>query len=221
MDQAKNNRFERGLSFLQPPRLTRDEFKSMITQKGWRMADVACRWSIRPEHLSRVAADVERDAKWDDLARALPLLSPNDQTAVSIARRVLIPPTRHKRSSKTQSEIHEAPCEETQRPVVTEPFNWDREPDDDEEDFSASVDGFRYRNYLVRGSELVVIRAIEHFAAEQAVLVVMEIREGADSAGGVQEEYRCESPNGTSRWFEPDEIDDWLVSNGKTRHLYE
>lgn len=222
MDQAKNAKIFRGLLLLRPGKLSRDDFKQLIVQKGWRMADVACRWSIRPEHMSRIAADDDRDCKWDDLARALPTLSPNEQAAVKAARLVLAPPT--KRPRKTNA-VHEASPEMPQAiapPAATpKPFNWDHDDDDDDDDdfAGAYTDGYRWRRYLTRGAELVVDREIDNFAAYGAILVVIATREGVDSAGGAQEEYQCEAPSGAQRWFEPDEIDDCLVYNGKTRDI--
>ncbi|MNJ75303.1 hypothetical protein D3C77_723760 [compost metagenome] len=66
---------------------------------------------------------------------------------------------------------------------------------------------------------MVVDRAIENFAGDGVILVVIATRVGVDSAGGAQEEYQCEAPDGAQRWFEPEEIDDWLIFNGKVRDL--
>ncbi|TRO35433.1 hypothetical protein EQ845_12975 [Pseudomonas putida] len=104
--------------------------------------------------------------------------------------------------------------------TATKPFSWDHDDDDDDDDFTGvGIDGYRWKRYLTRGAELVVDREIDNFAAYGAILVVIAVREGVDTAGGAQEEYQCEAPSGAQRWFEPDEIDDCLVYNGKTRDI--
>lgn len=185
------------------------------------MADVACRWSIRPEHLSRIAADTDRDAKWDDLARALPPLSPNDRAAVTAARHVLAPAPKRNRKSSTEQPVKPDATIASACPPATNAFSWTHEdPEGEDDEFAgASTDGFRWKAYLGRGSELVVDRAIENFAGDGVILVVIATRVGVDSAGGAQEEYQCEAPDGAQRWFEPEEIDDWLIFNGKVRDL--
>jgi hypothetical protein len=221
VDQAKNAKISRGLLLLRPGKLPRDDFKQLIAQKGWRMADVACRWSIRPEHMSRIAADENRDFKWDDLARALPTLSPNEQAAVKAARLVLVPPAkRQRKTTHVQETSTETPQAVANSAAPTKPFSWEHDDDDDDDDFSVvGIDGYRWKRYLTRGAELVVDREIDNFAAYGAILVVIAVREGVDTTGGAQEEYQCEAPTGAQRWFEPDEIDDCLVYNGKTRDI--
>ena len=196
------------------------------------MADVACRWSIRPEHLSRIAADEDRDLKWDDLVRSLPTLTPFERACVTAARLFIVPPKPRQRKAQPTNEptmntggtpvssAVEGASRNTDNPAhfPAEPFKWEQGDDEDEE-FVSGVDGFRYRAYLSRGSELVVVQEIDGFAREHAILVVTATRVGVDSAGGAQEEYQCESAAGDQRWIEPDQIDDWLVSNGKIRDL--
>lgn len=186
------------------------------------MADVACRWSIRPEHLSRIAADEDRDLKWDDLVRSLPTLSGFERSCVTAARLSLIPPKPRRRKGQPIGEAVQSVDAEAAGAAVQPdaPFMWEHGDEEDEDDaFVAGVDGFRYRSYLSRGSELVVVQEIDGFAREHAILVVTATRVGVDPAGGAQEEYQCESETGDQRWFAPDQIDDWLVSNGKMRDL--
>lgn len=90
--------------------------------------------------------------------------------------------------------------------------------DEEDDAFVPGVDGFRYRSYLSRGSELVAVQEIDEAAREHAILVVTA-RVSVDPGGGAQEEYQCESATGDQRWFAPDQIDDWLVSSGKMRDL--
>lgn len=186
------------------------------------MADVACRWSIRPEHLSRIAADEDRDLKWDDLVRSLPTLSAFERSCVTAARLSLIPPKPRRRKGQPIGEaVQSVEAEAVGAAVQPDtPFKWEHGDEEDEDDaFVPGVDGLRYRSYLSRGSELVVVQEIDGFAREHAILVVTATRVGVDPAGGAQEEYQCESATGDQRWFAPDQIDDWLVSNGKMRDL--
>jgi hypothetical protein len=222
VDQAKLRKVEKGSPFLRPPTLSRAAFKALIDQRGWRMADVACRWSIRPEHLSRIAADEDRDLKWDDLVRSLPTLSAFERSCVTAARLSLIPPKPRRRKGQPIVEAVQSVDAEAAGTAVQPdpPFKWEHGDEEDEDDaFVPGVDGFRYRSYLSRGSELVIVKEIDGFAREHAILVVTATRVGVDSAGGAQEEYQCESATGDQRWIAPDQIDDWLVSNGKMRDL--
>ena len=220
MDQANIRQLERGLTWLRPPPLSPAAFKALIAERGWRMADVACRWGIRPEHLSRIAADEARETKWDDGVRALPPLSRREQTAVTAARRQLVPNPPRSRQVKTGDVSADAVApENAAADGPGRPFSWGAEDDEEDEAMAAEGDGFRYRGYVSRGDELVVIKAIDGFAREQAILLVIATRLGVDAAGGAQEQYQCESASGAQRWFTPEQIDDGLVSNGKTREL--
>lgn len=183
------------------------------------MADVACRWSIRPEYLSRIAADEDRDLKWDDLVRSLPTLSAFERSCVTAARLSLIPPKSRRRKGQPIGEAVQSVDAEAAGVAVQPdpPFKWEHGDEDDA--FVPGIDGFRYRGYLSRGSELVVVQEIDGFAHERAILVVTATQVGVDPAGGAQEEYQCESATGDERWFAPDQIDDCLVSNGKMRDL--
>lgn len=78
MDQV-----ETGRALLRPTRLTPVQFKALIRQRGWQMADAATRWAIQPATRSRVAADPEREIRWDDLVCALPALTGRAPAAVS------------------------------------------------------------------------------------------------------------------------------------------
>lgn len=84
-------RVAQGMALLRPARLTPADFKRLIRQRGWQMADAAARWAIQPETLSRVAADPEREIRWDDLVRALPTLTRRERAAATAARLQLYP----------------------------------------------------------------------------------------------------------------------------------
>ena len=202
-----------GFSLLCPPRLSPLAFKALIRQRGWRMADAAVRWAIRPETLSRVAADPHREVRWDDLARALPRLTRHERAAATAARLQLYPPQPRVRPAAS---VEAPPPVPPARPTPG-PFAWAEDEEEDFESFAPPGDGFRYRDYVGVQSELVVVSGIGSFAAEGTVLVVTDTRIGVDEDGAAQEEYRCESPHGTTLWLTPAQMDDWVVSTGKTR----
>ncbi|RRW40023.1 hypothetical protein EGJ52_22865 [Pseudomonas luteola] len=214
-----------GYSLLYPPRLSRLEFKALLAARGWRMADAAFRWGVRPETLSRVAADENRDVQWDDLVRSLPQLTRAERAAATRLRLQLAPP-RPRRVSAT-SAVSTARAE--QRSQISPPtdsglegqverFDDLLEPDDPRPSTTAS-DGFRYQAYLEPGSELVVMAALGSVAQEEDILVVLETRTGIHDTGAAQEEYLCETPSGTQLWLTPSQLDDHTVSNGRTRSL--
>jgi hypothetical protein len=62
-----------------------------------------------------------------------------------------------------------------------------------------------------------VVMDMGRFAPEGATLVVVDTRLGVHADGGAQEEYLCDSGQGTPLWLEPDQMDDWVVSTGKIR----
>lgn len=215
MKTCSVDQVESGMALLRPTRLTPAQFKAQIRLRGWQMADAAARWAIQPATLSRVAADPERETRWDDLVRALPSLTRRERAAATAARLKLYPP--RPRPAKT------APLEPDvvpPSPPAPPPFAW---TDEDEEDFSSyetSGNGFRYQGYVGIASELVVVMEIGSFAPEGATLVVIDTRLGMHPDAGAQEEYLCESAYGTTLWLEPDQMDDWVVSTGKTRQAF-
>jgi hypothetical protein len=205
---------ELGMALLRPARITPADFKALIRQRGWQMADAAARWAIQPETLSRVAADPERETRWDDLVRALLALTRRERAAATAARLQLYPP--RPRAAKALP-VAPASKEGPPSPPTLPPFAW---ADDEDEDFSSyetSGNGFRYQGYVGIASELVVVMEIGSFAPEGATLVVIDTRLGMHPDAGAQEEYLCESAYGTTLWLEPDQMDDWVVSTGKIR----
>jgi hypothetical protein len=205
VDQA-----EVGLQLLRPARLSTADFKGLIKTRGWRMADAAVRWDVRPETLSRVAANPQRDTRWDDLVRALPLLSRRERTAATAARLRLFPP--RVRPPVTAQDT--APAQLVRLPPL--PFDW-AEEEDELAPSGPAGNGYRYQEYVGLGSELVVVNEIGSLATEGTVLVVINTRLGMTEGGHVQEEYCCEALQGTMLWLTPDQMDDWVVSTGKTR----
>ena len=217
-----------GYPLLYPPRLSRLEFKALLAARGWRMADAAFRWGIRPETLSRVAADENRDVQWDDLVRSLPPLTRAERAAATRLRLQLAPP-RPRRVSPASAVSAASTARAEQGSQVSPPtdsglegqverFDDLLEPDDLRPSTTA-LDGFRYQAYLEPGSELVVIAALGSVAQEEDILVVLETRTGIHDTGAAQEEYLCETPSGAQLWLTPSQLDDHTVSNGRTRFL--
>lgn len=213
-----------GLELLRPARLSPAAFKALLRERGWRMADAAVRWDVRPETLSRVAADPQREPRWDDLVRALPTLTRREQAAVTAARLQLYPP-RPRRTPAGMPAPAVAPDAATPPAPLPSPsrprFDWADDEDDEEfASFAPAGNGYRYHDYVGIGSELVVVSTIGTFATEGTVLVVTETRLGVSELGDAQEEYRCEAPPGHSLWLTPEQMDDWVVSTGKTRSAF-
>lgn len=202
------------MTLLRPARLTPSDFKALIRQRGWQMADAAARWAIQPATLSRVAADPDRETRWDDLVRALPVLTRRERAAATAARLQLYPP--RPRVAKVLP-LAPASKEGPPSPPTVPPFAWVEEEDEDFSSYETSGNGFRYQGYVAIGSELVVVMDIGSFASEGVTLVVTDTRFGMHPDAGAQEEYLCESPHGTTLWLEPEQMDDWVVSTGKTR----
>lgn len=67
-------------------RLSPERFRQVITSRGWRMSDVAWRWQISPEHLSRLMADRDRASHWDDAVLGLPAINRADAARIRKAR---------------------------------------------------------------------------------------------------------------------------------------
>lgn len=192
-----------GFELMRPNRLSPAAFKAAITAKGWRMADAACRWGIKPETLSRLAANPMRDAKWDDLARALPRLTRAERAAATAVRQRLSPSPKRARNRQPQ--------QPGQLPA-------DRLADINAE-FSAGPrgSGLRYQGYVSANDELVVVEDYGSFAKEGECIYVNATRLGSDDTGGVIEEYEVEFASGKTTWLTPDDMDRWMVPSGRTR----
>jgi hypothetical protein len=151
---------ELGMALLRPARLTPADFKALIRQRGWQMADAAERWAIQPETLSRVAADPERETRWDDLVRAMPALTRRERAAATAARLQLYP--RRPRAAKA---LPVAPASKKGPPSAPTlpPFAWVDEEDEDFSSYETSGNGFRYQGYLGIGAEFMVVREIGDF----------------------------------------------------------
>ncbi|WP_432263250.1 hypothetical protein [Cupriavidus sp. TMH.W2] len=199
-----------GLSLMRPDRMAPSEFKSMLVGKGWRMADVACRWGIKPETLSRLVADPSRDTKWDDLARALPRLSRAERAAATAARRALAPPKKRSRN---------LPEKATLAPVLEPPARTGNPIADLDAEFAPPQrqNGLRYHGYVTENDELIAAEDVGEFASAGDHLYVKEVRLGAYADGAVREEYLAETESGETLWLTPEEMDQWMVASGRSR----
>ena len=52
-----------------------NDFRNILSTKGWSIANLAYRWDLTPEHLSRLASDPSRRQWWNDAISGLPSLS--------------------------------------------------------------------------------------------------------------------------------------------------
>lgn len=203
---------EIGIALLRHARLKPADFKAMIRQRGWQMADAVARWAIQSQTLSRVAADLERETRWDGLVRSLSTLTRRERAAATAARLQLYPPPRTAKALARAPAFKEGPPSSPTLP----PFAWVDEEDEDFSAYETSGNGFRYQGYVGIASELVVMD-IGSFAPEGATLVVIDTRLSMHQDAGAQEEYLCKSAHGTTLSLEPDQMDDYVVSTGKTR----
>ncbi|MBP8020713.1 MAG: hypothetical protein KAY83_05130 [Agitococcus sp.] len=53
-------------------RMSCEEFKFVIKDKGWLMKNVAERWKLGTVRMSQICSDEERPLYYDDAVRALP-----------------------------------------------------------------------------------------------------------------------------------------------------
>lgn len=55
-------------------RMTPDEFKAEIQRRGWKYIDLAERWDVSDNWISKIARNENRALHWDDAVRGLPIL---------------------------------------------------------------------------------------------------------------------------------------------------
>lgn len=55
-------------------RLSRVEFKTEASRKGWTFRALAERWGVSENWVHKLASDPERKLHWDDAVRGLPLV---------------------------------------------------------------------------------------------------------------------------------------------------
>ncbi len=56
-------------------RLSPEEFKSEIAQRGWTYNALGTRWGITPNWVSKISRDPNRPMHWDDAVRGLPYIT--------------------------------------------------------------------------------------------------------------------------------------------------
>lgn len=131
-------------------RLSPERFRQVITSRGWRMADVAWRWGISPEHLSRLVADLGRASHWDDAVLGLPAISRADAARVRKAR--LAAERQRMKPRRADAAVHVEPS-------------------------APSGPGYSYHGFLVVNSIVVATTAIGEIAEPGDEGYVAEIRD--------------------------------------------
>ncbi|WP_323025758.1 hypothetical protein [Castellaniella sp.] len=56
-------------------RLSPEEFKAEVAQRGWTYAALGKRWGITPNWVSKISRDTNRPMHWDDAVRGLPYIT--------------------------------------------------------------------------------------------------------------------------------------------------
>lgn len=84
--------------------LSKDQFKSLVHERGWSLSNLAWRWGISLEHLLREIAHEQRNPRWDDAARGLPNLSPDEAREIRAQRLAARAPTSKRKPPSTQTQ---------------------------------------------------------------------------------------------------------------------
>lgn len=56
-------------------RLSQDEFKNEVVQRGWTYAALSKRWGVTANWISKISRDTDRAMHWDDAVRGLPYIT--------------------------------------------------------------------------------------------------------------------------------------------------
>lgn len=56
-------------------RLSQDEFRKEVTQRGWTYAALSKRWEVSANWISKISRDTNRPMHWDDAVRGLPYIT--------------------------------------------------------------------------------------------------------------------------------------------------
>lgn len=78
-------------------------FREAAAAKGWSMANLAYRWGIYPESLSRIANNPRRDPWWNDALAGLPSLTAKEAREITEQRLRAKPPKPRQRKSSDLS----------------------------------------------------------------------------------------------------------------------
>lgn len=127
---------------------SRSELKSMAQAAGWSLSNLAWRWQISIEHLSRLLADPNRPTYWDDAVSGLPRLTRLEAAEI---RRTRLAATVDKRMHRAQHRT----------PQKAAPLG----------------NGFAYQGFLVPGSVVVVTSPVPNIAGVGDEGVVRELRQ--------------------------------------------
>lgn len=188
---------------LNPTRLTPEEFRQRIIGKGWRLADVACRWAISKEYLSRLIHNPERQIKWDDMVQSLPHLTRKERALISAERKVLRP----NRSKNTGNHSKAPSSPPTPNQLIDQVYG----------PIEFENDGLRYENLLEVGAELIAIQELGNYAEEGDYVWITGIRLVEEEKGGTQQEFKLENAAGDSILMTPDQLEKYFCETGRTR----
>ena len=56
-------------------RLSPEEFKSEVQQRGWTYTALSNRWGITANWIGKISRDTDRPMHWDDAVRGLPYIT--------------------------------------------------------------------------------------------------------------------------------------------------
>lgn len=170
-----------------PRRLTADEIKQLLTQKGWLQGNLALWLGVSRIHLGRLIRDVRRPRHWDLAFMSLPHLTTRENSILTDLR---LAREREQKESKVEVKRSAA---EVLDPAAT-----------------ASGPGYRYRGVLVPGAVVVVTAShVGEMAEEGEEGEVVAVRD----AGG-REDYLIRFLAGED-WFDPDSFDACMAETGK------
>ncbi len=111
------------------------ELKALIASRGWSMANLAWRWQISPEHMSRLIADRDRPTHWEDAARGVPIIDRLEARRIDKVRLAAVSEKLQAREARKLQALADQGIVNTQS-------------------------GYAYQGYLIRGSVVGVIREI-------------------------------------------------------------
>lgn len=181
-----------GLNAKTVSRLTPEGFRARIKESGWRLVELAYRWGITENYLTRLIADPDRAAHWDDAVRGLPQVKASDLRQFK-KYRIGNPPAKvPTRARKTKA----APSTASGTAI---------------ESYKTGPD-YAYVGFLDVGDVLTVVEDMsghEIYAGDEGVIVRID-----EDDHGMH--YRIDF-NGTLIWLRSQDISHYLVETGKSR----
>lgn len=171
-------------------RLTPGAYRRHIERSGWRLVDVAYRWGITENYLSRLIADPDRAAHWDDAVRGLPKVSAAE--------------LRHFRMHRLANPLPKKPTRAKKKRSLRDFF-----PDDDTPEEGG---GNAHKGYLSIGDIIAVVDDMaKHGLYTGDEGIVLKIDEDDENLS-----YKIDF-EGVVIWLEFDEIRQHCAETGKSR----